>query len=139
MKLHPEHPYDSAFKSELEVKSPQLPSNLANIAILPEHIAHEAVAAILRRGCQSANVRNILLGRAAAAEIPRDWLLGHIEAVAERTLNLDDEWEYRRLLELYDLLDPRLATRLVKRGIENRNDEVQEAAKEYFPPTPAAE
>jgi hypothetical protein len=37
--------------------------------------------------------------------MPRGWVLERIERVAAESLVLADYWEYRRLLELADLLD----------------------------------
>ena len=58
-------------------------------------------------------------------------MLERIEGIADRTLNYDDDWEYRRLLELYERLDANLLSRLVSRGIESPNADIAEAAQDF--------
>jgi hypothetical protein len=57
--------------------------------------------------------------------------LTDIESVATECLDLNDEWEFRRLLELYEMLDEQLLRRLVEHGSHSKNPEVREAAEDY--------
>jgi hypothetical protein len=134
MESHTPHPYDFAFAQELEAIQPGLARNLNLVESWPEAIGEQVITAILRRGCQSQNTRNITLGRDAALELPRAWLLARIERVAQQTLNLDDEWEYRRLLEMCEPLDKELFHRLVKRGLDSANAEIREAMTDHMVP-----
>jgi hypothetical protein len=63
--------------------------------------------------------------------MPRDEVLKNIERVAADSLPLGDEWEYRRLLELYQQLDPGLQHRLVEGGLGSDNPEIREAAEDF--------
>jgi hypothetical protein len=81
-------------------------------------------------GCQAQNARSITLGRLVAVEIPREWFVARIEGVASRVLNLEDEWEYRRLLELYSGVDEGLLRRLIAHGLGSANADIREAAVE---------
>jgi hypothetical protein len=51
--------------------------------------------------------------------------------VAVESLNLTDYWEYRRLLELADLLDVGLVQRLIPLGLKSDDPDVREAAEDY--------
>jgi hypothetical protein len=64
----------------------------------------------------------------ALAGLPRPWLAARIEAAPAPLLRLQDEWEYRRLLELYALLDPELWRRLAARGLRSPVADIREAA-----------
>ena len=44
----------------------------------------------------------------------------------------EDEWEYRRLLELYWLLDKKLVKRFALQGLKSENPDVVEAAEEFI-------
>jgi len=50
----------------------------------------------------SARPKNHLhtIGRYGILALPNDWVLQHIEALAEPLLQLEDAWENRRLLEV---------------------------------------
>lgn len=64
--------------------------------------------------------------------LPRDWVLARIEAVAESLLANGTYDEYRRLLELYALLDPMLTQRLAERAIQHLDLDVQEAGHDFL-------
>jgi hypothetical protein len=132
MKFHPTCPYDAWFKAELDAIWPSLSADLSQVPTLPEHVGEQILVAILLRGCQAQNSRNIMLCREAAAEIPRDWLVPRIEKVAERALNLEDDWEYRRLFELCASFDDGLRHRLIARGLASDNVDVREAANDFL-------
>jgi hypothetical protein len=88
----------------------------------------------LVQACQCQSVRSILAGREGILALPRAWLLANIEQVVSWTLDLSDEWEYRRLLEAYDLIDKSLVRRLVAQGLLSCNLEVREAAEDFAQP-----
>ena len=131
MQFHPSDPRDAAFKAELDELSPNISADLGRITTRSEQNGEQILEAILLRGCQAQHTRNIVLGRLAAAEVPRDWLVARIERVAARVLNLEDEWEYRRFLELCGELDAGLLQRLVAHGLVSDNAEIREAAEDF--------
>ena len=61
--------------------------------------------------------------------LPLPWLLVHIETVAQTQVNLQDEWEYRRLLEIAWKLDRGLVERLTMYGLGSQNISVRLAAE----------
>ncbi|WP_145236466.1 hypothetical protein [Urbifossiella limnaea] len=65
--------------------------------------------------------------------MPRPWVMAHVERVAAEALDLSDYWEYRRLLELAELLDAGLVQRLVPLGLSSSDPDVREAAEDYNP------
>jgi hypothetical protein len=62
---------------------------------------------------------------------PRQWVLGTLIEEASKILDLSDSWEYRRLLELADLIDQELVQQIVKLGFSSKDEEVREAAEDY--------
>lgn len=63
--------------------------------------------------------------------MPRGWVLAHIERAAADVLDLADYWEYRRLLELSELLDLALTQQLVPLGLRRSDPDVREAAEDF--------
>jgi hypothetical protein len=82
--------------------------------------------------CQPTYVPRIVAGRQSVLAMPRDWVLENIERVAEEVLDLSDEWEYRRLLELADLIDAGLVHRLAALGLRSDDSDVREAAEDFW-------
>lgn len=70
------------------------------------------------------------MGRAGLLVIPRNWLLENIKEAIQRVLNLDDEWEYRRLLEVLWKIDKGLVYEFTIRGLYSDNAEVRETARD---------
>lgn len=70
--------------------------------------------------------------RDAILSLPRDWVLARIEEVAEPLLTNGTYDEYRRLLELYTLLDPMLTQRLAERAVQNPDPDIREAGEDFL-------
>ena len=81
--------------------------------------------------CQASYIPNVIQAQNNIRELPNDWLIKNIHLMASKILNLSDEWEYRRLLELYQMLDKTLLTKLIAFGLESNNDAVREAANDF--------
>ncbi len=70
------------------------------------------------------------MGRAGLLVIPRNWLLENINEAVQRVLDLDDEWEYRRLLEILWKIDKGLVYEFTIKGLNSDNAEVRETARD---------
>lgn len=70
--------------------------------------------------------------RDAILSLPRDWVLARIEEVAEPLLANGTYDEYRRLLELYALLDPTLTRRLAERAVQDPDPDIREAGEDFL-------
>ena len=95
------------------------------------HAIRDQIRDALGYACRAQSDRAITRGRNEILALPRERVLQLIEDVAAETLPLSDEWEYRRLLELYELLDKGLLQRLVAAGLASGNPEVREAAEDF--------
>lgn len=70
--------------------------------------------------------------RDAILSLPHDWVLAKIDGVAEPLLANGTYDEYRRLLELYALLDPGLTRRLAERAAQNPDPDIREAGEDFL-------
>jgi hypothetical protein len=70
--------------------------------------------------------------RLAILRLPHKWLLENVEAFAEPLLEGGDDEEVRRLLELYQRIDPDLTRRLAQRAMESDDPHKQEAGKDFI-------
>lgn len=85
----------------------------------------------VEQACQPSSAIFIEAGRAKVLSLPRAWVVTHIGNVAEESLNLEDYWEYRRLLELLSKLDPGLLRQFAARGLNSMDADIREAAEEF--------
>jgi hypothetical protein len=123
-----DHPYHDSFRRKLEEIRPGLSGDLSQAALLAEGDAQRLLRHVLELHCQCQNVGNILLGRGAAIELPRVWLLERIEAAAEAQLDLTDDYEYSNLMLLATMLDTGLVARLAARGLASESPWIIEIA-----------
>ncbi len=124
-------PYEIRYRQEMDTFETDLWSRLERVPDLDPVTRDAVLRYLLDLACQAQNARNIVLGRAAIQALPREWLLVNLERYAEPLLQLEDEWEYRRFAELYELLDDELLHRLVVRGLTSSDGEIREAAQEF--------
>ncbi len=116
--------YEAAFRRQLDAYHEKLWTCIDVVPTLNPSTGDAVLSYLLELACQSQNMRNIELGRTA--------LLDRIEAVAEPLLELGDEWEYRRLGEVYLELDQELVRGLIARGRDSQDEGIKEAAEDFL-------
>jgi hypothetical protein len=89
------------------------------------------LADALRLACQTSYVPKTRQGRKLVLAMPREWVLANIATVAEKTLDLSDDWDYARFLELLVLFDESLLKQFVASGLTSQNLAVREIAEDY--------
>jgi len=124
-------PYDRLTRQRLEEIEPGLSANFALVSSLAADKAEMALKYALELACQATHIRPITLGRECLLEADRAWLVDRVERVADACLDLRDEWEFRRLLEVYQALGGSMLSRLVGRGLKSDNPDIVEAAKDF--------
>lgn len=129
--------HEDWFRAALDQVSEGLADRLEYLGGHPEAVASAAVEVILGRACLAQNGNNILLGRAAASRIPQEVLSKLLPGAVARALNLNDEWEYRRLLELLEHVKSPLLAEYIRLGLASADPEIREAAQDMSDGLPA--
>ena len=75
---------------------------------------------------------SIQFARDAILALPRAWVVEQIEAIAEPLLTGGDDDAYRRLLELYALLDRDLMLRRARRAAADADADIREAGEDHL-------
>ncbi len=102
--------------------------NLDRVPTLPVDAGRSLLAYFVELACQCQNETNINLGRDGIFAMPHEWVRRNIQSVAEDQLTLSDEWEYRRLLEVYERLDNELWIAHIAFGLSSIDPEIVAAA-----------
>jgi hypothetical protein len=131
MEQNTSNPYLENVIKTLNTYDEDLWNNLDRISQLPTGASRAVLAYFIELACQCQNEANITLGRQGIWSLPRAWVTENIQRVATEMLSLDDEWEYRRLLEVYEKLDSSLLKSLVDLGLGSRDEDIAEAAVEF--------
>jgi hypothetical protein len=75
---------------------------------------------------------SVQVARDMILSLPRDFVLANVEQVAEPLLADGTYDEYRRLLELYDLLDGSLMRKLARRAAAHPDPDIREAGEDFL-------
>ena len=96
-----------------------------------EEARSRAFAVLLDHACDSQHFGSITAGRRAIARIPLRWLEENLFRVAADVLDLEDEWVYRRLLELVREVAPSIQKDFIDKGLASSNPDVASAASDF--------
>ncbi|WP_090671816.1 hypothetical protein [Paenibacillus tianmuensis] len=125
-------PQELRFRNELNQILPNAYDRIDDIESFPESIGTEILAFFVGYACHPQNWPLIELARNKIKTIPSKWLLKHLPEVARTTICFEDDWEYRRLLELISEAAPILLNWGIEQGVNSTNEEVREAAEDFM-------
>ena len=120
-----------ALNQELDSICIGVSNQLHRLGEFPDSVQLEVLTALLGRACQCQNTGNIVLARQAVATIPQACVSRVLESAIDKGVDLSDEWEYRRLLELLrEIRSDRLVT-FIALGLKSNDVDIREAAEDY--------
>jgi hypothetical protein len=123
--------YEDILRLQVDSIAPSAPEQLACLDTLPDDMGRRVTSIILSFACQAQNDAAINAGRNAFNRIPQNWLATHLRQVVAETLDLTDEWEYRRLLELLSARMPDGFDHYLKIGLNSTVRDIADAAKDF--------
>lgn len=104
-------------------------SALRILSILPEQQIRGHLAQLARLA--SVGHSDIELVRSVIARLDHDWVTRHIDSYVKPILEAGDEEEYRRIAELYKLLDRRLLEVHLARCAAHSGEAIREIAADF--------
>jgi hypothetical protein len=126
-------PYGPGIAARLESFAVGLSRDYTLVHNLSATESRALVEYLLELACKCQNERNIQLGHAVFCELPRTWSLQYLATCAAPIAAGDDDWEYRRLLELLQEIDHETFVRFAQIGKQSLNAEIREAAEDFCP------
>ncbi|MDE7424421.1 MAG: hypothetical protein K2N51_12170 [Lachnospiraceae bacterium] len=123
--------YEKRIINDIETIQEGCCYNLVNIDKSPKEIAYQILQKLLEWACQPQNMTAIAIARKKIREINKDWLNENFLEVIEDCIDLSDEWEYRRLLELVVDVLPEMKGHILELGIDSENEEIREIVEDY--------
>ena len=125
-------PFEEMLISELNKISGFNYEDISKLDKLPLETSLEVLKVLVGFACESQNTALIMLGRTNICKIDKSWLAKHLIEVAKSCLDLNDEWEYRRLFELVLEAVPELKQEVADIGFNSADDDIKEAAADYL-------
>lgn len=98
---------------------------------LDQDTSDKIVGLLLSYACQSQNDRSITLGRTYLTMFSIEWITGRIMKVAPAALDLNDYWDYRRLMEVSKMISDDLFRWVHEQGRGSDDPDVAEAYEDY--------
>lgn len=86
---------------------------------------------LLEFACKSQNIGSLTATREFILRVPSSVRSDLIQAAASSSVNLDDEWEFRRFIELLRIAQPELVSHYLERGTKSIDDGVRQAAEDF--------
>ncbi|MBS0630962.1 MAG: hypothetical protein JSS11_03545 [Verrucomicrobia bacterium] len=123
--------FEARVAERIDAIWPDISRALDQLPKIDQIIAHRILGELIEYACQTTHTGVIVAARRSVASIPPDWLQANFSPVANERINFEDEWEYRRLLELIEEVSPAFLEQFVVRGLAASNWEVREAAEDY--------
>jgi hypothetical protein len=120
--------FTTDLNTKIDAVYPDASRRLDRIDELPDPAGKRIVHTLLEEACQSQHLGKILAARTAMRTLPRAWLARVLQDAIEEVVDLKDEWEYRRLMELLKDLQSDLYHSYIAFGIAAGSGEIYEVA-----------
>jgi len=122
--------HENRLRRSVEAVSSDARQMLDRLDTLQPDVSLHVLQIILGFACTAQHAGSIRAGRTAFEKIPQKWLATHLQEVVGRSLDLADEWNYRRLLELLVNFMPDMFNMYVNVGLSSDSIEIFEVAKD---------
>lgn len=124
-------PYQERLNLRIDSLSPNISSSIDRIGAIDPGVALKILEELVSAACQATHTAAIVAGRTAIAKIPAEWLEPNLLKAVKTRLNLHDDWEFQRLLELLKEVRPSMIGKFVTAGFSSPDFDVREAAVDW--------
>lgn len=124
-------PYELRMRADINHIYAGAYDDIDTITTAPLDTGCKVLAVLLESACHGQNLGPIVLARDLLKNISSEWLYQNLPIVVQECIDMEDEWEYRRLLEVVRDVVPLLLKEYVAAGLASENEEVREAAEDF--------
>lgn len=96
-----------------------------------DEIAADIVSELVAWACTPTHILPISIARDCLKQFPIEWVSLKIKQTALKSIDITDDWDYRRLLELSEIISPDLLEWAIKLGEKSSNLDILEAADDF--------
>ncbi|WP_295094956.1 hypothetical protein [Ruminococcus sp.] len=126
------HPYEEAIAESLnKTANKEIYFSVSEIMDLSDDTASEIVGELVSWACTPTSIMPITIGRNCLKQFPVEWVSPKIKQTVFRFINITDDWNYRRLLELCDLISTDLLKWAITLGEKSTNPDILEAVDDF--------
>lgn len=126
------HPYEEAIAESLnKTANKEIYFSVSEIMDLSDDTASEIVGELVSWACTPTSIMPITIGRNCLKQFPVEWVSPKIKQTVFRFINITDDWDYRRLLELCHLISTDLLKWAITLGEKSTNPDILEAVDDF--------
>ncbi len=105
--------------------------SISEIMALSEKTATEVIGKLIFWACNPTNIMPITIARNCLEQFPVDWVSPKIKQTVFRYIDINDDWDYRRLLELCELISLDLLEWAIELNEKSTNPDIVEAVNDF--------
>ena len=105
--------------------------SISEIMALSEKTAAEVIGKLIFWACNPTNIMPITIARNCLEQFPVDWVSPKIKQTVFRYIDINDDWDYRRLLELCELFSLDLLEWAIELNEKSTNPDIVEAVNDF--------
>ena len=126
------HAYEKAIADELnDIADKEIYFHPSEIMSLSDTLAYKVIGTLLSWACQPQNITPITIARDCLKQFPVEWVSPKIKQTVFHFIDITDDWDFRRLLELCDLISIDLLKWAITLGADSTNPDIIEAVDDF--------
>lgn len=124
--------YEKRIADEInQIANKEIFFNANEIMSEPDGIATEIIGKLASWACQPTNTTPITIARECLKQFPTDWISNKIKQTVLSSIDISDYWEFRRLLELSEIISIDLLEWVITLGEGAKDLDIIEAVDDF--------
>lgn len=126
------HVYEKGIRDRINrIAGEDIWFRVSDIMEMPEPITDTIICELLGNACSATNIMPITIGRVCLHAFPADWISEKIKKLVFSAIDINDDHDYRRFLELSEMISEDLLIWAVPLGENSENPDIAEAYNDY--------
>ncbi len=126
------HTYEKMIADSINhIANKEIYFNADEIMKSSDEIAVDIVSKLVEWACTPTNILPISIARDCLKQFPIEWVSLKIKQTALTSIDITDDWDYRRLLELSEIISPDLLKWAITLGEKSNNLDILEAVDDF--------
>ena len=124
--------YEQKIKDDINrIANNDVYSDHKRIMDLPEDKYEKIICYLMSCACCGQNELPIMFGREVLVSLPQEWICEKIKDLVFKSINIYDDWDYRRFLELSKMISDDLLDWAISISNHSQNPDIIEAAEDF--------
>lgn len=124
--------YEKVIQNKInEIAGKEVSGDIQQIIHESDDVSSEIIKTLLFYACNPTHIALITYSRNCLTQFPAEWLCIKIKNLVFQSVNIYDDWEYRRLLELSEMISKDLLNWSISIANFSTDSEIIEAAEDF--------